>query len=92
VQAEAQGEVPQVVDRELHLPALGRALLGQRHDPGVVDQHVQRPVPVGNERRDRRSVGQVEPGDVNVRVAGGGSDVGGDTGSRVGVTVPRWEG
>ena len=44
VQAEREREVPEVVGRELQLPALGRARLGRRHHAGVVDEHVQGPV------------------------------------------------
>ena len=48
-QAEREREVPEVVGRELQLPALGRARLGGRHHAGVVDQHVQRPVQAADE-------------------------------------------
>jgi hypothetical protein len=78
VEAEGEREVPEVVGRELHLPALrGQLELGQRHHAGVVDEQVQRPAPARGEGGDRRAAGQVEPADVDVGVAGGGGDVGG---------------
>ena len=50
-----------MVRRELHLPSFGRPLqLGQRHDAGVVDEHVKRPVPRVHEAGDRGSIGQLE--------------------------------
>ena len=44
-----QREVAEVVGGELELPALRGVRLGAGHDPGVVDQDVQRPVPRGDQ-------------------------------------------
>jgi len=40
-QATGQGEVPEVVDAELGLEAVGCGAVGECHDAGVVDQQVQ---------------------------------------------------
>ena len=40
VEADGEGEVPEMVGGELHLPALGGVRLGHGHDPRVVDQQV----------------------------------------------------
>ena len=60
----SQGEVAEVVRAELELePVGGRASLRDAHDPRVVDQHVDRLVPVEQpvgERTHRGQVGEVE--------------------------------
>ncbi len=78
MQPESQRKVTEVVGGELHLPPLRRVLLGQGHDPGIVDQHVQRPAPTRGERGHRRQIGQVEPLDAELPVARGGRNLGGD--------------
>jgi hypothetical protein len=83
VEADGQREVTEMVRRELQLPPLGRVLFGGRHDAGVVDQQVQRSLPRGDKRGDRRAVSQLEPSDMNVPVAGAGADVGGDLPARI---------
>ena len=61
-----QREAGEVVDREAQLEAVvalhPRAAAGARTDPGVVDQHVEAPVPrahVGGQRADLRERGEV---------------------------------
>jgi len=73
--ARGQGEVAEVVGGELHLPALGRTHLGRCHQARVVDQDVQRAVPRGGERRDRRLVGKIQRRDQDLLVAGRRDDV-----------------
>ena len=90
VEAEGQGEVTEVVGRELELPALARVLLRRRHDAGVVDEDVQRAVPPGHERGDRRPIGELERRHVDVAVPGGGRDAGGDP--PAGLHVPHGQG
>lgn len=48
VQPGRKLEVAEVVGRELHLPPVGSVLqvVGERHDAGVVHQHIQRPAPL----------------------------------------------
>ena len=53
--------MPQVVGREVQLHSLGRqCALGYRHDAGVVDQDVERTVPVVDERRDRVGLSELQ--------------------------------
>jgi hypothetical protein len=74
-QPERQSEVPEVVGCELQLIAFRRVLqLRQGHDPGIVDEHVQRPVPVGNECGNRSQHREVEMNGADVWVAGGGGE------------------
>ena len=64
VQPAGQGEVPDVVGRELQLPAaVGQLMRWQRHHSGVVDEQVQRPVPGGDEGAHGVEVGEVESAD-----------------------------
>ena len=79
MQAGGEGEVTEVVGGELELPAFRGAEFGGRHHAGVVDEDVERAVPVRDEVGDRLLVGQVQPcadrdGDFG---AGGGEDPGG---------------
>src|SRR5205085_10226883 len=54
VQAERQLEVPEMIGRELELPTVqGTGKLWHSDNLGAVDEHVQRTVPAGHERRDR---------------------------------------
>ena len=86
VQPERKREVAEVIRGELHLDAArGELELGQRHHAGVVDEQVQRPVPAAGERGDRRQIGEVEPADMDVRVAGRRGDVGRGPVARAGV-------
>jgi hypothetical protein len=41
-QQAGQGEVPEVIGAELHLETVSSLTIRNRHDPGVVAQHVQR--------------------------------------------------
>ena len=79
----------EVVRRELQLPALRRTGLRQGHDPGVVDQDVQRSVPAIDEGRDRRPVGEVQRCDQDLLVAGGREVAGG---ALAGVEITDGEG
>ena len=64
VQPAGQGEVPDVVSRELQLPAaIGHLTRRQCHHAGVVDEQVQRPVPGGDESAHGIKVGEVESAD-----------------------------
>ncbi len=66
-----QREVAQVVGGELQLVTLGGAgQFGYRHDPGVVDQNVQRAAPASSGTRDRLQVRQVQQDVRDVRIAG----------------------
>jgi len=58
-QSGGQGEVAEVIDGELHLPATSVAHQWGGHDAGVVDQDVQRSRPAPYEGRDRCRLGQV---------------------------------
>lgn len=81
MQADREGEVADVVGGELALEARGRALeLLDGHHARVVDEHVQRPVPGGDEGADRVEVGQLERRDADIAV-----DVGGDALAGLGV-------
>jgi len=53
-------ERPEVIRADLHLEAVRRAPLGQRHDAGVVDEDVERAVPAGGERAHGAEIGEVE--------------------------------
>jgi hypothetical protein len=74
-QPEGQGEVAHVVRGELQLPSERGVGLRRVHDPGVVDEHVQRPVPRRGERLDGPEVHEVELTDADGVVAGGLRDV-----------------
>jgi hypothetical protein len=77
--------VPQVVGGELLLVAADPPLkLRKYHDPGIVDQNVQRASPVVGERGHRFQVRHVHPGDVDGIVAGLDAQVGCDLPSCVG--------
>jgi hypothetical protein len=83
VQAGGQGEVAEVVGGELHLPAFGGAHQRGGHQPGVVDQDVQRARPVRGEGAHGCLVGEVERGDQDRLVAGAGDDVPGGAVARL---------
>ncbi len=85
VQAGGKREVAEMIGGELELPALWCAGLRARHHAGVVDQDVQRPVPGGDQRRDRCRVGEVHGRDEDVGVGATGHDRRRDTLSCVGV-------
>jgi hypothetical protein len=58
-----QGEVAEVVDRQLRLPALrGELPIRQHHHAGVGDDRVERALPGLAEGPDRAQVGEVEFG------------------------------
>ena len=61
-------EVPEVVGPDLHLEAVGRPLLRDRHHAGVVDQDVELAVPAVGERPHRGEVGEVQRPDLGVPV------------------------
>ena len=66
MQGRGEREVAEVVGRELQLDALRRALQGrQRHHPGVVDEDVERAVPLEAGER-----GEVEAADVRAAEVG----------------------
>ncbi len=67
-QTAGEREVPEVVGRELQLPAFGGALFRRGHHAGVVDEDVQRSVPFVDECGDRGTVGEVEGRDVDATV------------------------
>ena len=78
VETERESEVPEVVRGELELPALLRAVQRrQRHDPGVVDEHVEGAGPGAGERVDGAAVEEVELGDTDVPGSGLLSEGGG---------------
>ena len=79
MQPSGQGEVTEMVRGELHLPPLRSPQLRGGHDAGVVDQDVQRPVPVGDEGRDGRLISEIQRRDQDPLVAGAGRDVFGGT-------------
>jgi len=58
-------EVPKVVRAELHLEAVRRAALRHRHQAGVVDEQVERAVPLGGEAAHRGQVAEVEVADLD---------------------------
>jgi hypothetical protein len=69
-----QGEVTQVIGAELQLDSIGRGLsLGRSHDPGIVQEQVER-APIGPqgapERGDRIQRGQVQVVQVQVGIRG----------------------
>ena len=66
---EADGErVAEMVGGEPEFAPLGGMPLRGGHDPGMVDEDVQRSCPVLQEVTDRRQVGQVNLGAVHVNV------------------------
>jgi len=77
VQPEREAEVAEVVGRELVFPALGRTVERLCHHAGVVDQEVQRTLPVRGERGDGPAIRQLDRLDEDARVAGPGGDLGG---------------
>ena len=83
-QQPGEGEVAEEVGADLHLEAVGGALLGDGHEAGVVDQHVDGAVELGGERAHRGQVGEVEPADVGA-ARGPVADRGGGLGALVGV-------
>jgi hypothetical protein len=86
VQADGEREVPQVVGRELQLPAFGsQAEVGHGHHGGVVDEHVERPIPARDERGHRLWIGEIELRLANIVVAGRIDDVGRDVLAGLGV-------
>jgi hypothetical protein len=81
VQADRKGEVPEVIGRELQLPSFRREVpLRYRHHACVVDQDVERSIPVRDERGHRTWIREIESGDY-----GGSCDVGCDRRPRCGV-------
>lgn len=87
MQAGGEGEVAEVIGRELKFVAGGgqRELL-YRHHPRVVDQNVQRSGPGPRERPHTVQIGQVQGGDPDFVVSGRRAQVGGDAIARGGVT------
>ena len=76
MQPGGEGEVPDVVGRELELAAaVGQLTRWQRHHSGVVDEQMQRPVPGGDERVHGVEVGEVESADPDGLVAGRAADI-----------------
>jgi hypothetical protein len=55
-----QQERAEAVGADLELEAVDRPAFGHGHDPGVVDQDVERPGPPGGERPHRGEAGQVQ--------------------------------
>lgn len=86
VQTGGEGEVPEVVDGELELPALFGTGLGCRHHPRVVDQDVQWPGPCGRERADRGRIGKIQGSHLYLGRTGRGGNGRGHTLSRCRVT------
>ena len=68
-------EVPEVVRAELQLEAVLRRAVRRGHQPGVVDQHVDRVGPRSGERAHGREVGEVERGERDVGVRRRGAQV-----------------
>ena len=86
VQPVGKGEVPDLIGRELEFTAaVGQLMRWQRHDPGVVDEQVQRPFPGGDEGAHGVEVREVKPADADGLVAGRVTDIDGGSlaGSRV---------
>lgn len=80
------GGKPHVVGGELHLPPLlGTLELGQYHDPGVVDEDVQRVFPGGDKGRNGALIGEVERCDAEAQISSGRGNIG--CGVIVGVSV-----
>ena len=75
----------EIVRGELHLPALFSARqFGQRHDPGIVDQHVHRlGAESGGKFPDGHEIGDVEECRRDSVVSGGFGDLGSDLASGV---------
>jgi hypothetical protein len=57
---------PEVIGGGLQIQAVGRALGGDVHDAGVVDQHVHRGIGRVDERPDRPEIGHVELADLHL--------------------------
>lgn len=79
VEAGGEGEVPEEVGGELHLPALGSESPGGKgHDPGVGDEDVERAVPRPREGVDGRRIGQVESRGPHLAPATEGGELAGE--------------
>nr|MBP1189770.1 hypothetical protein [Frigoribacterium sp. PvP032] len=78
VQSEREGEVAEVVRRELEFPARRRVRLGGVHHPRVRDQDVERAGELGRDGFDRGRSVEVQLDHVGHRPAGGAGDVVGD--------------
>lgn len=80
MQSEGESEMADEVRRELHFMAVRRSRqFGQRHDTGIVDQHMHRlDAEAGDEVPDGRQVGDVELRGGDGGIAGGLGDGGGD--------------
>src|SRR3984885_13978313 len=70
MQAERQSEVADKIGGELKFASILVAReLGQRHDPGVVDETVYRAGPIRHEPANRCQVGNIKCADIDCAVA-----------------------
>lgn len=71
MQTVCQGEMPEMVDRKLHLPAFGGVFkFGKCHYSGVVDENVPCTFPSSDKFGDRFAVGKIELGDTYMTISG----------------------
>jgi hypothetical protein len=76
---EREREMPEVVGGQLHLEPVGRSRVGNRHDPGVVHQQVERtalPQPTRHELAHAGELREVQGLDRNPGLRDGAPDVG----------------